>query len=173
MNIDFDLNTIKLLICDIDGVLTDGRLYFLPDGQEMKVFHVHDGFGMRRLQSIGVPIAVISGRGGAACEQRLQNLNIEHIYLNISHKLDVYEQLISELGIDDKAVAYIGDDINDLPVMERVGFVISVPNAPATVKNYADYITERSGGNGAVREICEMIIRAKHLQSQSDFENEG
>ncbi len=149
---------IKLLILDVDGVLTDGKICYTSDGKELKFFHVHDGLGIKRLQQTGVDVAIISSRDSVAVQTRMQELGIKHIYQGQKDKLTAFEKLLTDLQLTPEMTAFAGDDLPDLPVLERVGLAIAVKNAVDTVKKAADYQTKRSGGEGAVREICEMIL---------------
>ncbi len=159
--IDLMWNEIKLLILDVDGVLTDGRLYYGNDGETLKVFHVRDGQGIVNLLANNVNVAVISGKGGSFCEKRLRELGIVNIYLNVKDKIAAYEDLKSKLKIHEKNTAYIGDDIGDILLLKRVKFGITVSDAHISAKNIASYITNLPGGNGAVREIADLILNAQ------------
>lgn len=152
---------IKLLILDIDGVLTTGTLYYGTDGLELKGFHIHDGLGIKLLQKSGVKVAVISAKKTDLLARRLQELNIEHAYLGQENKLPAYDELKQKLNLTDQQIAYMGDDLPDLPVLRRVGFSITVPNAPAIINQHVDFITKKKGGKGAVREVCELIMQAQ------------
>ena len=152
---------IKLLILDIDGICTDGKLYFNDEKEALKVFHVHDGLGISLLKKSGVDVAVISARKSEAVNHRMQALGVKHIYQGNENKTIAYTKLLSELSLTDEDVAYAGDDLPDLPLICRAKLGISVPNAIAFVKDHADWITEKHGGQGAVREICEMILQAQ------------
>lgn len=149
---------IRLLILDVDGVLTDGTIAFHPDGSEYKLFHAQDGYGMTKLQQFGIPIAIISGRSSTAVTRRMQELNIQHVYQGVSDKLPLFHQLIQDLQINPLEVAYVGDDLPDLPIMELVGYKIAVSNATPPILAAADWCTQRSGGQGAVREVCDWIL---------------
>lgn len=153
---------IKLLILDIDGVCTDGKLYFNEQGETLKVFHVHDGLGMKLLQKSGVIIAVISARNSAAVNYRLQSLGITQVYQGQENKLIAFEKILQELQLTEDDVAYLGDDLPDLPIIRRVGLGMCVANANQHVKQHAHHITTQSGGNGAVREVCELIMQAQN-----------
>lgn len=157
---------IKLLICDVDGVLTDGRIYMIPATNEAgydeaKVFHARDGHGIKLLQKTGVQVAVISGRQAPMVVKRMQGLGVEHIYQGCGNKLPVFEQLIETLGIKPSEVAYIGDDTIDICVMEKVGFAVAVADAHPETKQCAHWITKTNGGLGAVRELCDVIVASK------------
>ena len=153
---------IKLLICDVDGVLTDGRLYFTAEGQESKAFHVHDGLGLKLLLQNGVEVAVITGgQPSKILEQRMSQLGVEHIYQGCSDKLQVYQQLRAQLNLDHMSIAYVGDDMIDLPPMRMVGLSVAVANARPIVIASAYWRTVKSGGEGAVREVCDLIMFAQ------------
>ena len=153
---------IKLIIFDVDGVFTDGKFYY-GNHEEMVGFHSHDGYGIRQLQKTGIEIAIISGRGSEAVKRRFAELNIQHLFLKQHNKLEAYEQLLFLLHITDDQVAYVGDDYPDLCVMEKVALPIAVPNATESVKKIAKYCTKNKGGKGAVREICDLILKAQDL----------
>lgn len=153
---------IKLLILDVDGILTTGALYYLNDGTEMRGFHIHDGLGIQLLQKTGVTVAVISGKKSEAVARRLAELNIEHAFLGHDEKIPAYEELKAKLGLTDDQIAYMGDDLPDLPLLRRAGLAISVPNAVEIIQQHADYITKNKGGKGAVREACEFIMKSKN-----------
>lgn len=157
----FDWSTIKLLILDVDGVLTDGSLYFSDQHHELKAFNVQDGFGIRLLLRSGVEVAVITSRSSPLVERRMQSLGVSHIYQGAHAKLPIYHQLLKELQIDPLEVAYMGDDWPDLPILTRVGLPIAVANAVSEVADCALYHTQRAGGHGAVREVAELIVKAK------------
>jgi len=152
---------IKLAIFDVDGVLTDGRLYFLPDGSEFKTFNTLDGQGIKMLIASGVRTAIISGRSTPVVEKRANNLGIQHLYQGREDKLVVLDELLGELGLNYAQVAYLGDDLPDLPVIRRVGLGIAVANAAGFVRQHAHGVTEARGGEGAAREFCELIMRAQ------------
>lgn len=149
---------IKLLILDVDGVLTDGRIYLNEKGEESRAFHVHDGLGIKRLMKAGIQVAIISSRNSPLVKYRMQELGVQLVYQGQKDKLATYEQMLSELGLTDEVVAYMGDDLPDLPVMARVGLPIAVANAVAAVKKQAFWHSTHSGGEGAVREVCDIIL---------------
>ena len=153
--------TIRLLILDVDGVLTTGIIYYQSDGREMKGFHIQDGLGIKLLQKTGVIVAVISGKNSAVVSRRMQDLSIKHVYLGQEDKLPAYEDLKQRLHMQDHEIAYMGDDLPDLPLLRRVGLAITVPQAPPIIKQHADYITKIKSGKGAVREACEFIMEAQ------------
>lgn len=152
---------IKLIIFDVDGVLTDGSLYFSDDGQEMKAFNSRDGHGMKMLHESGVEIAIITGRTSNVVTHRMKNLGIEHVYQGKREKLPAFLELIDKLGVVPEEVAYVGDDVVDLPVMCRVGLAVAVQDAHDWVKKYAHWQTPSRGGRGAARDICEFIMEAQ------------
>ena len=154
-------NKIQLVIFDVDGVLTDGGLYFTEDGTELKRFNSLDGHGIKMLKDNGVEVAVITARDSKAVAYRMKNLGIAHLYQGQSDKVVAFSDLLKKLNLSADEVAYVGDDVIDLPVMTKVGFSIAVANAHDTVKQYANLITEKSGGHGAVREVCDFILKAQ------------
>lgn len=152
---------IKLIIFDVDGVMTDGTLFLADDGQEYKGFNSLDGHGLKMLKNSGVELAIITGRNSQVVEHRARNLGITHLHQGAHDKLKVYRQLLEDLGISAEQTAFMGDDVVDLPVMRRARLAITVPSAPDLVKAHSHYITRREGGRGAVREACEYIMRAQ------------
>lgn len=152
---------IRLLILDIDGILTNGVLYYGNADIEMKGFHVHDGIGLKLLRKTGVQVAIISAKKSQSIEKRIQDLRIEHAYFGHEEKLPVYEELKKKLNLTDKQIAYVGDDLPDLPILRRVGFSMTVPNAPEIIRKYVHLVTKNKGGKGAVREVCEFIMKAQ------------
>ncbi|RDI48783.1 KdsC family phosphatase [Aquicella lusitana] len=153
--------SIRLLILDIDGILTTGILYYGNQGIEVKGFSIYDGLGIKLLQKTGVQVAVISGKTSEAVLRRMRELNIEYAYLGQDDKLPAYEELKEKLQLNDQEIAYMGDDLPDLPLLRRAGFAITVPKAPTIIKQHADLITKTKAGKGAVREICEFIMEAQ------------
>ena len=152
---------LKLLILDVDGVLTDGRLFFDERGGEYKFFHARDGHGIKLLMQAGVEVAVVSGRKSKPVAMRLKNLGIEHIYQGQEDKTVAFDELIGKLSIAAGHTAHMGDDVIDLPIMRRAGLAIAVNDAHDAVKEYADWCTELVGGAGAVREVCDLILQAQ------------
>ncbi|WP_162863913.1 KdsC family phosphatase [Pseudomonas viridiflava] len=152
---------VKLAVFDVDGVLTDGRLYFLEDGSEFKTFNTLDGQGIKMLIASGVTTAIISGRKTPVVERRAKNLGIEHLYQGREDKLVVLDQLLAELNLSYEQVAYLGDDLPDLPVIRRVGLGMAVANAAGFVRQHAHGVTQARGGEGAAREFCELILSAQ------------
>ena len=152
---------ISLLVLDVDGVLTDGKLYFDQDGNELQSFNTRDGLGLKALQRCGIEIAILSGRMSAAVTHRMAQLEIEHVYQGRENKLDAFMQLLKLTAIDAQQVCYVGDDWIDLPVLLRAGLAVSVADADELVKEQVHWVTQRKGGDGAVREICNLILTAK------------
>ena len=151
---------IRLVIFDVDGVLTDGRLYLADDGNEFKAFHSRDGHGMKMLQNQGVAVAIISGRRSLAVERRMADLGINYVYMGVQDKLVAFQDLLQRQGLDPAQVAYVGDDVIDLPVMSRVGLAIAVQDADPFVRRHAHWQTPSAGGRGAAREVCELLLEA-------------
>ncbi|MEA1936449.1 MAG: HAD-IIIA family hydrolase [Thermodesulfobacteriota bacterium] len=155
------IRRIKLLILDVDGVLTDGRIIIDDLGNETKKFDVRDGHGLRLLMRYGIDIVLLTGRKSKAVEYRAKDLGIEEVHQNAKNKVEVLEGILQKRNIDGDSVAYIGDDIIDVPVFLKVGFSVAVADAVIYAREAADYITEKRGGRGAVREICEMILKVQ------------
>ncbi|AUJ59030.1 KdsC family phosphatase [Coxiella endosymbiont of Amblyomma americanum] len=149
---------IKLLILDVDGVLTDGRVWYSADGEVLQVFYVQDGLGIKRLLEAGIEVAIISSRENRAVFLRARELGILHIFQGEHDKSIPYEQLLLQLHLEEKMVAYVGDDLSDLPVMQRVGLAIAVANAVPEIHALAHWSTKKIGGRGAVREVCDSIV---------------
>jgi 3-deoxy-D-manno-octulosonate 8-phosphate phosphatase (KDO 8-P phosphatase) len=156
---DMDLAKITLLALDVDGVLTDGTLVINADGSETKFFNSLDGHGIKMWQRAGLKVALISGRASAPTERRAEQLKIEYVFQDCHDKLPVVEQLLEQIGLLPENMAFIGDDLTDVPVMRYVGFAVAVANAVDEVKECADYVTTRPGGSGAVREVIEYILK--------------
>lgn len=152
---------IQLLIMDVDGVLTDGKIFITASGEEVKAFNTLDGHGLKMLQSTGVRLALITGRDASCVEHRARGLGIDYYYAGIQNKLEALRQLLEKTGLSAHQCAYMGDDVVDLPVMLRVGLSISVPDAPSVVRQHAHYVTGNGGGHGAVREAAELIMHAQ------------
>ena len=152
---------IRLLALDVDGVLTDGRLYFDNQGNEHKAFNTRDGLGLRVLQGCGISIALITGRESGIVARRAAQLGIEHVYQGQVDKLTAYMDLLEKTGLQDEQICYAGDDWNDLPVLQRVGLAVTVPAADLAVRERVHWITTLGGGEGAVREICQLLLDAQ------------
>lgn len=155
------LKDIKLLLTDIDGVWTNGYIYYGDHGNDIRRFHVHDGIGIKRLMEIGIEIAVVSSYFSEAVQRRCQQLGIKEMFLGVKDKEEVLERLIKEKGYTKDELAYIGDDLPDTRLFEKVGVAITVSNAPEVVKRKAHYVTMKMGGEGALREISDLILEAK------------
>lgn len=152
---------IKLLICDIDGVFSDGRIYLGNDGEELKAFHTRDGFGIKAVLNSGIDVAVITGRQSNIVRQRMEALGVPHIYQGQHNKSEAYQALIEKLELSDQDVAYIGDDVPDLALVRRVGMGVAVRDAHASVQQSAQYVTALPGGFGAVREVTDLLLLAQ------------
>ena len=152
---------IRLVIFDVDGVLTDGSLFITDAGEEFKAFHSQDGHGMKMLKATGIQLAIVTGRTSRSVELRAQNLGVGILYQGVEDKLAVFEQILASFGFEQESCAYMGDDVVDLPVMGRCGLAVAVPDAPPLVKSRAHYVTRQRGGRGAVRELCEIIMHAQ------------
>lgn len=152
---------IKLLICDVDGVMSDGLIYMGNQGEELKAFNVRDGYGLRCLLTSGIEVAIITGRKAKLLEDRCQTLGIHHLYQGQSDKTLAYQQLLDTFSLKAEQVAYIGDDLIDWPVMSQVGLSVAVADAHPLLLQRARYITRIAGGRGAVREICDIILMAQ------------
>ena len=152
---------IKLLILDCDGVLTDGKIYFTSEGTETIAFNVYDGYGILHLKNAGVEVAVISGRKNSAVQHRLTQLNIQHVFLGHFDKITAFNRLIELVKIPLDHIAYVGDDLPDLDIMKKVALPITVPNAMDAIKAVALMCTQKKGGDGAVREVCDFICEAQ------------
>jgi 3-deoxy-D-manno-octulosonate 8-phosphate phosphatase (KDO 8-P phosphatase) len=152
---------VRLMIFDIDGVMTDGGLYFTDAGEELKAFNSLDGHGLKMLQNSGVKLAIITGRQSRLVQHRANNLGIDFVHQGAHDKLASFQTLLLEAGVSAEECGYMGDDVIDLPVMRRVAFAVAVPAAPEIVQQNAHYVTGRQGGHGAVREICEYIMASQ------------
>lgn len=152
---------IRLAVFDVDGVLTDGTLYYSESGEELKAFNVRDGHGMKMLQSSGVLLAIITSRKSRCVELRAQGLGIDLVYQGAADKHASFRELLARVKLDAAAAAYMGDDVVDLPILRRCGLAVAVPDAPAVVRQHAHYVTRERGGHGAVRELCELILHAQ------------
>ncbi|NQV57199.1 MAG: HAD hydrolase family protein [Rhodospirillales bacterium] len=155
------LGALKLLSVDTDGVLTDGGLYYTDSGDEMRKFNVKDGMGMQMVRDAGVEVAIITASVSPSIGHRAMRLGLEHVYLETRDKMGALAELCGKLGITLDQVAHVGDDVNDLPVLEAVGCPLSVADAVDAAKAAAIYVTIKNGGDGAVREICDLILAAK------------
>lgn len=155
-----DFSKIKMLVTDVDGVLTDGTVLINSDGSEGKRFSLLDGHGIKMWQRAGFETAIISGRASGATTVRAEQLKIQHVKQGATRKLPAFEAILEETGLSCEEVVYIGDDLLDLPLVRRAGFGVAVANAVDELKEHADYITTRQGGTGAVREVIEIILKS-------------
>jgi 3-deoxy-D-manno-octulosonate 8-phosphate phosphatase (KDO 8-P phosphatase) len=156
---DDSLAKIRLLLLDVDGILTDGRIHYDTAGGEVKSFDVKDGHGLKLLQRAGFRVGIITGRNSNIVQRRAEELGIEILYQGAKKKLVPYEEILRETGLRDEQVAYMGDDLVDLPILQRVGFSATVADAVAEVRERVDFVASRPGGRGAVREVCEMLLK--------------
>ncbi len=152
---------VHLVTCDVDGVLTDGRIYVDDEGRETKAFHALDGVGLKRLKAAGVEVAWITGSASASVAHRARALGIVHLIRGTEDKLPAWERLRASLGLPAQACAHIGDDLPDVPLLRACGLAASVPHAPDDVRRHAHYVTRREGGHGAAREVAELILAAQ------------
>ncbi len=152
---------IKLLLLDVDGVLTDGSITYNDEGIEQKTFNAKDGFGLNLLRQAGVEVGIITARSSKALIRRCQDLKIDHLHQGKRHKVEVYKSMLADLHLQPNQVAYVGDDWLDLPMFGQVGFAITVADGMPELQEVAHYTTKGFGGHGAVREVCDLIIDAK------------
>ncbi len=157
---------IRLLLLDVDGVLTDGSIVYGNSGTELKTFNIKDGFGIRLLREAGVEVGIITARRSEAVERRAQDLKLAHLYQGVGNKIEAFEKILAEQKLTPQQVAYMGDDWLDLPLLSRVGLAATVADGVAEVKAVAHYVTKQNGGRGAVRELCELLIEAKGLREE-------
>lgn len=150
-----------MVVFDVDGVMTDGRLIIGDDGQEYKAFDSQDGLGMKLLKASGVAMAIITGRTSSVVVRRAESTGIGHFYQGVEDKLEAFIDLANKAGLDHEQCAFMGDDVVDLPPMRRCGLALTVPAAPELVKRHAHYVTSRKAGQGAVREVCELIMQTQ------------
>lgn len=155
------LSRVKLLALDVDGVLTDGGLYFTDDGHQFRKFNVKDGMGMQRIRNAGIEVAIVSAGSSPAVGERAKSLGIQHVFIGVADKLATINGLCQDLGIGLDDVAHVGDDVNDVPVLSAVGCPISVADGVSEAREAAMFVTERRGGDGAVREICDLMLVAQ------------
>lgn len=152
---------IKLLLMDCDGVLTDGRLWLLGDTDEQKSFHTHDGLGLALLHRAGLKAGIITGRTSNAVDRRARELGVRHVRQGKENKIAAFEELLREAGVGEHEVAFIGDDLPDIPLMKRSELAVAVANASAETRSVAHYVTRAEGGHGAVREVVELILKTQ------------
>jgi len=159
--IDSLASNIKLLVLDVDGILSDGKLYFTNSGEEIKAFNTMDGLGLKLLMQAGIEVALITGRKSEIVNTRARNLGIRHVFQCSDDKVGILDELVKKLGMDYSSVAYAGDDLPDLACIKKAQLGITVPNGHFLLKESADAVTTREGGQGAVREICDWILQAQ------------
>jgi len=152
---------VKFLLLDVDGVMTDGTIYIDADGRETKAFNIYDGSGIHLLRKAGVEVGIVTGRQSAIVDYRARELGITEVHQMILDKIKIYDQLLRKYGLQDFEMAYVGDDVIDLPVLKRVGLSVAVPNAHPDVKVGVDWITRKAGGYGAVREVTDLLLAAR------------
>ena len=153
---------IKLALFDVDGVLTDGKLHYSEDGEQVKVFHALDGHGLKMLQTAGIAVGVISARNSTALQTRLNDLGIKHCYLGVDNKLQVFERLLEDMELNKENCCFTGDDVIDLQVMQHCGLKFSVQNGHFIVLDLADWVAPLTGGQGAVRAICDVLLYSQN-----------
>jgi len=155
------IKKIKILVLDVDGVLTDGRIIVDSDGREIKNFDVQDGFGIVFFRKMGFKTAILTARRSKAVSVRAKDLKIDKVYQDAFPKINAYRKLLKDFGVKDENVCFIADDLTDIEVFRKVGFAVAVPNAVREIKQAADYITRKPGGKGAVREVIELIVKTQ------------
>lgn len=165
--------SIKLLICDIDGVFSDGLIYMGNQGEELKTFNAKDGFGVKALMNSGVEVAVITGRSSEIVNQRMKSLGVKYVYQGMEDKITGFNQLCQQMQLTPQQVAYIGDDYPDIPVMQKVGLAVSVADGHPYVKQLAHYNTTKKGGYGAVRELTDLLIMVQQGEEALTQQFEG
>ena len=155
------IKAVRLLMLDVDGVLTDGKIIINDQGIESKHFDVRDGHGIKLLHPCGIGVALITGRRSSVVEHRANDLGIEEVYQGVWNKVEVFEKILLKMNLRPEQTAFVGDDIVDIPVMRRVGLAVAVCDADEETKKIAHYVTSRRGGRGAVREVCELILKVQ------------
>jgi len=157
------LKDIQLLLLDVDGVLTDGSIIFSDEASETKVFNVKDGLGLKLIMEAGIKVGLVTGRTSKALHRRCHDLGIRYVYDGVQQKAQLLDKIVTETGVGADNTAFIGDDIPDLPLMRQVGLSIAVADAHELVRDYSDWITSAPGGRGAVREVCDALLKARDL----------
>ena len=155
------VKAVKLLILDVDGVMTDGSIIYDDDGKEIKIFDVKDGHGIKLLMRAGIDVAIITARESQVVLHRAKNLGIDMVYQKAMDKVEAFNEILQKKQLSEKEVAYVGDELVDIPLLRKVGFAAAVKDAVEDLKMYVDFITEKNGGQGAVREICELILKTQ------------
>ena len=158
---------IEFLLLDVDGVMTDGTIYIDADGRETKAFNIYDGSGIHMIQKAGMRVGIITGRQSAIVDYRAQELGIAEVHQRVLDKIKVYDELLRKYDLQDFQMAYIGDDVIDLPILERAGLSVAVPNAHPDVRRRVDWVTQKAGGSGAVREVTDLLLTARTSQRRS------
>ena len=158
--------TVRLLLLDVDGVLSDGRISYGSEGMELKSFHTQDGFGLRLLRQSGIATGIITGRSSEAVRRRAAELKLSHLYENATDKLVLFKDILRQEGLQPEHCAYMGDDWMDLPLLRRVGLAAAPANAVSEVKERVHFVTQKKGGEGAVRELCDLLLKAQGLYAQ-------
>ncbi len=153
------VQSIRLLLLDVDGVMTDGSISYDNNGVETKHFHVRDGHGIKLLLRAGIEVGIITGRESDIVLKRATELGITRVFQGAKNKLEPYEQILQDTGFADSQIAYVGDDLIDLPILRRVGFAVAVADAAVEIRPWVDYITSVGGGKGAVREVCDLLLK--------------
>lgn len=154
---------IRVLVCDVDGVLSDGRIYLGNQGEELKTFHTKDGFGLKAIRELGIEVGIITGRSSRIVSDRMTALGIQHVYQGQGDKLPAFQDLLDNLGLEASQAAYIGDDVIDIPVMQACALGVAVADAHPLTRRAATYITHIKGGDGAVREVCDLLLQAHEV----------
>jgi len=154
---------VKLLLLDVDGVLTDGRIIYDSEGREIKFFYVHDGLGVYMLKKAGIPTILITAKGSYAIHPRARDMGVEEVFENVSLKSSILDKILNKYKLSSEEICFMGDDLVDLGLMKKVGFKVAVFNACSEIKSIADYITLKEAGKGAVREVAEIILKSKNL----------
>ncbi|MCK4463035.1 MAG: HAD hydrolase family protein [Candidatus Omnitrophica bacterium] len=160
-NITERAKKIKLLLLDVDGVLTDGRIIYGTYGDELKNFDVNDGLGMMLVKRAGIRCAIITAKGSTVVKKRARDLKVDKVYSNFHYKIKALKNITKKFKIKNEEICFVGDDIIDVPILKRIGLAIAVPNAMDEVKEIAHYITKKNGGRGAVREVCDILLKAQ------------
>lgn len=155
------IKNIKMLMLDVDGVMTDGKIIMDDEGRQLKNFNVRDGHGLKMVQRYGIQVVILTGRKSEVVNHRAKDLDIKEVYQGALNKKEVFLKILQKHNLAASAVAYMGDDIIDIPVLRQVGFSVAVADAVDVVKKNVDYVTKAKGGNGAVREVCEIILQAQ------------
>ena len=157
---------IKLLLLDVDGVLTDGRIIYDSGGRDMKFFDVHDGLGVTLLKKAGIPTILVTAKGSGAIKPRARDMKVDEVFADITPKLKVLDKVVEKYGVTYSEVCFVGDDLVDLCVLKRVGFPVAVSNAASEIKQAAVYVTRKAGGRGAVREVAELLLKSQSKWSR-------